>query len=72
MLRQGPGMTLATIQVQNDTTAFTYGNDRVSTWQNQTDDLWLWGYWAFDWADSIVKVGDLVFVKDLQLRSSLL
>lgn len=42
--------------VKNDTTAFTYASDRPSQWVNETGDAWVWGYWSFDWADSVVKV----------------
>eukprot|EP00730_Choanoeca_flexa_P006890 TRINITY_DN12243_c3_g1_i2.p1 TRINITY_DN12243_c3_g1~~TRINITY_DN12243_c3_g1_i2.p1 ORF type:complete len:691 (+),score=157.02 TRINITY_DN12243_c3_g1_i2:1492-3564(+) len=42
--------------VNSSLVSFTYSDERMSRWANETDDLWLWGYWKFDWADSIVKV----------------
>jgi len=34
---------------------FTYDNDRPNRW-TKADDIWLHGYWTWDWADSYVKV----------------
>ncbi len=34
---------------------FVYNGDRPSGWQKD-DDIWLHGYWTWDWADSYVKV----------------
>ncbi|MDR3194980.1 MAG: right-handed parallel beta-helix repeat-containing protein [Tannerella sp.] len=34
---------------------FAYGEDRPSAWL-ENDDVWLQGYWTWDWADSYVKV----------------
>ena len=34
---------------------FAYAEDRVATWR-LNDDIWLQGYWTWDWADSFVKV----------------
>ena len=34
---------------------FTYEGDRPRRWQN-TDDLWVHGYWAWDWANSYERV----------------
>jgi len=37
---------------------FEYSGDRPSSWQKE-DDIWLHGYWTWDWADSYVKVGKI-------------
>ncbi|HXK92288.1 MAG TPA: right-handed parallel beta-helix repeat-containing protein [bacterium] len=34
---------------------FTYEGDRPSRWLN-AEDIWLHGYWSWDWADSYVQV----------------
>lgn len=34
---------------------FTYEGDRPARWQ-KAGDIWLHGYWSWDWADSYVKV----------------
>ncbi len=34
---------------------FTYEGDRPRRWQN-TDDLWVHGYWAWDWANSYERL----------------
>ncbi|MBZ0257582.1 DUF1565 domain-containing protein, partial [bacterium] len=34
---------------------FTYEGERPAKWANASD-LWLHGYWTYDWADSYVKV----------------
>jgi hypothetical protein len=34
---------------------FTYKDERPKRWA-QADDIWLHGYWTFDWADSYTKV----------------
>ena len=33
---------------------FEYSGDRPSAWKS--DDIWLHGYWTWDWADSYIKV----------------
>mgnify|MGYP005624110229 FL=1 len=35
-----------------------YNGDRPKRWQNATD-VWLHGYWAFDWYDDVLKVAKL-------------
>lgn len=37
---------------------FLYSGDRPDRWR-QTDDLWVHGYWAYDWANSYEKVAEL-------------
>ncbi|MEN6453269.1 MAG: right-handed parallel beta-helix repeat-containing protein [Prolixibacteraceae bacterium] len=37
---------------------FVYAEDRISRWQ-KNNDIWLHGYWTWDWADSYVKVGHI-------------
>ena len=34
---------------------FVYEEDRISGWQ-KNDEIWLQGYWTWDWADSFVEV----------------
>ncbi|MDR1103604.1 MAG: right-handed parallel beta-helix repeat-containing protein [Tannerella sp.] len=34
---------------------FVYSEDRVAGWR-ENDEIWLQGYWTWDWADSYVKV----------------
>ena len=34
---------------------FAYAEDRVAGWQ-KNDDIWLQGYWSWDWAESFVQV----------------
>eukprot|EP00049_Salpingoeca_infusionum_P008091 m.130975 g.130975 ORF g.130975 m.130975 type:complete len:658 (+) comp13912_c0_seq11:3-1976(+) len=41
--------------VVDATREFKFNDPRPSTWVNETN-AWLWGYWKFDWADSVVKV----------------
>lgn len=41
--------------MKNVNSSFTYSIDRPSSWANEST-AWLWGYWSFGWADSIVKV----------------
>ena len=37
---------------------FGYTGDRPARWKN-TDDIWLHGYWAFDWADTYDRVSSI-------------
>ena len=37
---------------------FTYEGDRPARWQNERD-LWLYGYWFWDWADSYERVASI-------------
>ena len=39
-----------------------YNEDRVAGWR-QNDDIWLQGYWKWDWADAFVKVDSIDIVK---------
>ena len=39
-------------------TGFTYNGKRPSKWLNAPD-LWLHGYWKYDWADTYVKVKEI-------------
>ncbi len=34
----------------------TYAEDRPKRWGEKPEDVWLHGYWRYDWADSYVKV----------------
>jgi hypothetical protein len=45
------------------TGGFNYSGDRPHRWQD-TSDLWVHGYWAYDWANSYEKVASL----DLEQR----
>ncbi|HOJ34194.1 MAG TPA: right-handed parallel beta-helix repeat-containing protein [Candidatus Hydrogenedentes bacterium] len=38
--------------------AFRYDGDRPSLWRN-TEDIWVHGYWTWDWADSREKVATI-------------
>ncbi|MDW8308601.1 MAG: right-handed parallel beta-helix repeat-containing protein [Verrucomicrobiales bacterium] len=40
------------------TNGFFYAGDRPARWQD-TGDLWVHGYWAYDWANSYEKVASL-------------
>ncbi|MGJ5672565.1 MAG: right-handed parallel beta-helix repeat-containing protein [Nostochopsis sp.] len=48
-------LTIADVPAGKNGGMFTYYGDRPKRWQN-TDDIWLHGYWTWDWADSYVKV----------------
>lgn len=37
---------------------FTYDHDRAGRWQDEQD-IWLYGYWFWDWADSYEKVASI-------------
>ncbi len=37
---------------------FKYTDERVSGWSN-IDDIWLYGFWKYDWADQTVKVDSI-------------
>jgi hypothetical protein len=37
---------------------FKYKNNRPEKWDNATD-VWLHGYWKYDWSDTYVKVADI-------------
>ncbi len=37
---------------------FTYDGDRPSRW-NAEEDIWLFGYWYWDWADAYHRVGSI-------------
>jgi len=38
-----------------DTDRFFYSGDRPKRWENSTD-IWVYGYWMYDWADAYLKV----------------
>lgn len=38
--------------------AFTYAGDRPSTWAS-VDDVWVHGYWTWDWADTTERIAAL-------------
>jgi len=39
---------------------FTYDGDRPNRWKN-LDDVWVHGYWTYDWADSYEKIRSIDF-----------
>jgi len=43
---------------------FFYSGDRPRRWRDTTD-LWVHGYWAYDWANSYEKVGSIDFERRL-------
>jgi hypothetical protein len=43
---------------------FTYEGDRPSHWKS-LDDVWVYGYWTYDWADSFEKVATIDTAKQL-------
>ena len=45
-----------------DGSKFTYKGDRPKRWE-KADDIWLHGYWKWDWADSYVKVKSINLLK---------
>lgn len=60
-LARWPNQGWATIQgVPNGPQGgrFTYEGDRPARW-TKAEDLWLHGYWTFDWADSYEKVASI-------------
>jgi len=46
-----------------DTDRFFFDGDRMERWRD-TGDLWVYGYWMYDWADAYIKVREI----DLQTR----
>lgn len=51
-------MRIAAVPASPNGGRFTYKDERPARWA-QADDLWLHGYWTWDWADSYVKVASL-------------
>ena len=47
--------TIAAIPEELERKGFTYPGDRPARWLNAPD-LWLHGYWKYDWSDNYVKV----------------
>ncbi len=43
---------------------FSYDGDRPSRWLNAPD-LWLHGYWKYDWSDNYVKIAEIDTAKKL-------
>jgi hypothetical protein len=48
-------MKIAAVPAGKDGGKFTYEGDRPERWK-QADDIWLHGYWTYDWADTYEKV----------------
>jgi hypothetical protein len=46
---------IADVPAGKDSGKFTYEGDRPKRWVN-VDDIWLHGYWTYDWADTYVKI----------------
>ena len=46
---------IAAVPAEPDAGRFTYSEDRPSTWKN-TGDIWIHGYWTWDWAESYEHV----------------
>ena len=46
---------IASVPAGKNSGKFRYEGDRPKRW-TQADDIWLHGYWTWDWADSYVKV----------------
>jgi hypothetical protein len=51
----GQWATIAGDPKQHTTGSFSYDGDRPSRWAKD-DDVWVHGYWTFDWADTYEKV----------------
>jgi len=51
----GEWAKIAAVPAGNDSGKFSYDGDRPKRWQ-RTDDIWVHGYWTYDWAESHVKV----------------
>lgn len=49
---------IAAVPAGKDGGRFTYSDDRPSSWQFH-DDIWVHGYWTWDWADSMEKVASI-------------
>ena len=50
--------TINDVPEKLDGKGFTYAGDRPEKWINAPD-LWLHGYWKYDWADTYVKVSKI-------------
>lgn len=48
-------VTIAAVPAGQRGGKFTYEGDRPKRW-TQSDDIWLHGYWTWDWADSYEKI----------------
>ncbi len=42
---------------------FTYIDDRPSQWAGNLEDVWMYGHWFYDWADSHQKISSIDTVK---------
>lgn len=58
--------TIVNTPAGKDGGKFTYSKDRPKLWA-KSDDIWLHGYWTWDWADSYVKIKSI----DLQKKEIL-
>lgn len=52
---QGQWATIAGTKADQGADHFAYSGDRPSRWARDSD-VWVHGYWKYDWADSYVKV----------------
>jgi len=46
---------ISKVPAEKDAGKFTYEGDRPSRW-TKADDIWIHGYWTYDWADSYEKI----------------
>ncbi len=57
-LARWPNEGWVTIAEVVDRVTFVYDGDRPQRWLN-ADDIWLHGYWSWDWADEYLKVASI-------------
>ena len=50
--------TIADLPAGKDGGKFSYEGDRPSRWADEPD-IWVYGYWYHDWADTYMKVADV-------------
>ena len=55
---KGEYVRIASVPAGADGGKFTYSEDRPSRWKNAKD-IWLHGYWTWDWAESYEKVASI-------------
>jgi len=61
-------MKIAAVSEGKDSGKFTYEGDRPKRWI-RADDIWLHGYWTYDWADTYEKVKSIdTQTKEIQTR----
>jgi len=42
----------------DDGVTFEYGDERPESWENPGD-VWMWGYWYFDWASGTLEIASI-------------